>query len=93
MKVDTVFMIDLTKIEGDGEFMCPCCSIVISLDDESGVICRVTNVKMKNDGSLEHTTLLCRCGSITHLVGFEALQEMDYELALSEFCDGIEALQ
>ena len=93
MMVDTVFMIDLTKIEGDGEFLCPCCGIVISPDDESGVIYEVTNVKTKNDGSLEQTTLLCGCGSIIHLVGFEALQEMDYELALSEFCDRIEALQ
>jgi hypothetical protein len=93
MMVDTVFMIDLPKIEGDGEFICLSCGIIISPDDESGAICEVTSVKTKNDDSLEQTTLLCGCGSIKHLVGFEALQEMDYELALSEFCDRIEALQ
>ena len=70
--------IDLREIEGDGNFLCPTCKEVISPDDESGLTYDVVEIKTKEDGSMEDVIIKCKkCGSIIHLVGFEALPETE----------------
>ena len=74
--MERIFKIDLTKIEGDGEFNCPYCGIRISPDDYSGFTYRILNVKMKIDGRVEEATVRCgTCGSIICLDGFGLLED------------------
>ncbi len=74
----SVFRIDLTQIEGEGDFLCPSCKTPISPDDESEVTYQVADVKTGKDGALESLTIRCKkCRSTIHLVGFEALNELD----------------
>jgi len=73
----SVFTIDLTKIEGYGEFPCPLCREIISPDDESGEAYEIIALKPSEDLSLEETTIVCKkCESIIHLQGFERLREI-----------------
>jgi predicted RNA-binding Zn-ribbon protein involved in translation (DUF1610 family) len=65
-----VYKIDLTKIEGDGDFPCPKCGVVISPDDESEQVYTIIDTKMRGD-SLEELIVSCnKCGSKIHIVGF-----------------------
>jgi DNA-directed RNA polymerase subunit RPC12/RpoP len=76
------FHIDLTKIEGEGEFLCSTCGKIISPDDETGMTYDILETKTDEDGTLENIIIQCKtCGSITHIKGFEALTEtpdLDY---------------
>ena len=75
MKQQQIFHIDLTKIDGDGDFPCPSCGEIISPDDDSGIPYDIIDVKTKN-GSLEKLIIICnRCKSLIHLTGFENLTE------------------
>jgi len=70
------FRIDLTKIEGDGEFCCPACGLTISPDDFSGLAYRILDVKAKVDGRAEEVIVQCgTCGSIIYLDGFDLLED------------------
>jgi hypothetical protein len=72
------FRIDLNSIEGDGEFPCPSCGAPISPDDESEATYEITDIKTKEDGSLETLSVLCKqCGSTINLEGFKALNGLD----------------
>ncbi len=74
----SAFRIDLSTIDGDGEFPCPSCGKPISPDDETEVTYIITDVKTREDGSLETLSVLCKqCGSTIHLEGFEALNGLD----------------
>jgi predicted RNA-binding Zn-ribbon protein involved in translation (DUF1610 family) len=65
-----LFTIDLSKIEGGGDFPCPNCGIVISPDDETEETYTIVNTKLKGE-SLEELTLRCsKCGSKIRLTGF-----------------------
>jgi predicted RNA-binding Zn-ribbon protein involved in translation (DUF1610 family) len=69
-----MFKVDLTQIEGDGEFPCPSCGGLISPDDESEVTYEVTDIKTREEGSLETLNIICKnCGSTILIGGFEAL--------------------
>jgi len=73
------FGIDLTKIEGDGEFHCPACGITISPDDYSGLTYNILDVKTKVDGRVEEVIVQCgRCGSIICLDGFDAFLDLSF---------------
>ena len=70
------FHIDLTKIEGEGEFLCSTCGRIISPDDETSMAYDILETKANEDGTLEEITIQCKkCGTITHIKGFEALTE------------------
>jgi len=70
MKHDQVFQIDLTKIEGSGDFACPNCGVMISPEDETENAYTILETKMKKE-FLEELIIQCnRCGSRMHLVGF-----------------------
>jgi len=67
-KVD--FMIDLRKIDGDGDFPCPKCGTIISPDDESEEVYDDPEPLMRGT-ELEAVLLRCKkCGSTIKLVGF-----------------------
>jgi hypothetical protein len=69
------FRIDLTEIEGDGEFRCPTCGIMISPDDYSKMIYEILDIKRGKDGAVEEAYLQCRrCRSIICLDGFDLLE-------------------
>jgi hypothetical protein len=73
--MQSMFKIDLTKLEGDGEFPCPACGTTISPDDYSGITYNVLKVKMKPDGTIGEVCIQCeKCRSTICLVGFGTLQ-------------------
>ena len=77
MKQTKVLRIDLTKIEGDGDFPCPRCGIMISPDDSTEEKYSVLESKVNRKG-LEEVVIVCNsCGSPIHLTGFSLLQEKD----------------
>jgi len=81
------FQIDLRKIEGEGEFPCPTCGEVISPDDYSEITYTISDIKTKEDGTVQEITVQCRkCGSIICLNGFDAFQDLGYS---DKYC-GIE---
>lgn len=76
MKQTNVHKLDLTKIEGDGDFPCPRCGILISPEDSTEEKYALLEPKINNDG-LEEVVILCKsCGSHIHLTGFSLLQEI-----------------
>ncbi len=72
MKRPQLYEIDLTKIEGAGDFPCPNCGVNISPEDETDSVYQIVNTKIKN-GSLQELIILCNnCGSKIRLMGFLA---------------------
>jgi len=70
MKQSQVYRIDLTKIEGDGDFPCPNCGAVISPDDETEDVYVILETKLKGE-VLQELVIQCnRCKSKIHLTGF-----------------------
>jgi len=65
-----MFTIDLSKIEGKGDFPCPSCGVVISPDDVSDSVYLILETKVSGD-SLEELIIQCnKCGSKIRLTGF-----------------------
>jgi predicted RNA-binding Zn-ribbon protein involved in translation (DUF1610 family) len=70
-KTSTVCIIDLTKIEGDGDFQCPSCGAMISPEDETENTYAIQEVKMHENEQLEKLVIRCNgCGSVIHITGF-----------------------
>ncbi len=70
-----IFKVDITQIEGDGDFPCPKCGVMISPDDETETVYRIVDTKVKNQ-NLEELVILCnKCGSKIRLVGFLPLEK------------------
>lgn len=68
--------LDLTKIDGNGDFPCPNCGVTISPEDESEDVYTILEEKVRND-ALEEMLIKCnRCGKQIRLTGFSLL-EMD----------------
>jgi hypothetical protein len=73
------FEVDLSKLQGEGDFPCPRCGIIISPDDESEETYTVLETKGDED-SLEEVTIQCKkCESIIQLRGFDKLEEVESE--------------
>jgi DNA-directed RNA polymerase subunit RPC12/RpoP len=65
-----IFKVDITQIEGDGDFPCPKCGVIISPEDETETVFKIVNTKVKKQ-KLEELSILCnKCGSKIRLVGF-----------------------
>jgi len=65
-----IFTIDLSSIDGDGDFPCPNCGVMISPEDESENVYTIVDTKV-NGESLEELTIQCnRCRSKIRLTGF-----------------------
>ena len=70
VKKNMMYIIDLTKIDGDGAFPCPKCGTIISPDDETEEIYEIVQTRVKNDELAELTLMCNKCGSTIRLVGF-----------------------
>lgn len=71
----STFRIDLNEIDGDGEFTCPKCHIMISPDDESEEVYRVLDI-LENEDGLENIVIRCNnCHCTIRLEGFSALNQ------------------
>ena len=76
MKQPLVYEVDLTKIQGDGNFSCPNCGVIISPEDETEDVYRILETKVKGE-DLEELLIQCNeCGSKIRLFGF-LIPEMD----------------
>jgi len=74
VKQPLVYEVDLTKIQGDGDFPCPNCGVTISPEDETEDVYRILETKVK-DQSLKELVIQCnKCGSKIRLVGFVVLE-------------------
>lgn len=61
---------DLTKIQGNGDFSCPNCKVTISPEDEREDVYRILETKVKGQ-DLEELLIQCnKCESKIRLVGF-----------------------
>ncbi len=70
-KTSTMYIIDLTKIEGDGDFPCPRCGVIMSPEDETENTYAIQEVKMQENEQLEKLVIRCNgCGSVIHITGF-----------------------
>ena len=70
MKQPLVYEVDLTKIQGEGDFPCPNCGVIISPEDETEDVYRILETKVKGE-SLEELVIQCnKCGSRIRMVGF-----------------------
>ena len=70
MNTPLVHQVDLTKLEGEGDFPCPGCGVVISPEDETEDVYEIVSTKV-NGEDLEELVIQCnRCKSKIRLVGF-----------------------
>ena len=70
MKQPLVYEVNLTEIQGDGDFPCPNCGVIISPEDETEDVYRILETKVKGK-ALEELVIQCnKCGSKIRLVGF-----------------------
>lgn len=70
MKQVLWYTIDLRKIEGTGEFLCPCCGVKISPDDETEDVYSILEAKVNTD-KLESLLINCNnCKNKILLTGF-----------------------
>ncbi|MFX0211019.1 MAG: hypothetical protein ACFFDT_33885 [Candidatus Hodarchaeota archaeon] len=70
MKQPLVHTVDLTKIQGDGDFPCPSCGAIMSPEDETEDVYCILETKIK-DQALEEIVIRCKkCESKIRLVGF-----------------------
>ena len=64
------YRIDLTKIDGDGEFPCPRCGVNIRPEDITNDKYDILRINSEN-GFLEEVVIACKkCESTIYLVGF-----------------------
>ena len=65
------YTVDLSKIDGRGEFKCPKCKTEISPDDTTETAYTIIEPVVRSD-SLERIVIQCnKCGSTIRLVGFQ----------------------
>jgi hypothetical protein len=70
-----VYKIDLTRINGSGEFPCLRCGNVISPDDTTEKAYSILEPKVNSQGLKELVIQCNKCGSFIHLTGFSLLQD------------------
>jgi hypothetical protein len=93
MRQKQVYVLDLNKIGGNGDFSCPHCGAAISPDDCTEETYSILEAKVDRHG-LEELVIRCnRCTRQLHLTGFSLLQklpETDKEKSMSEREEPIE---
>jgi len=76
MKQIHIYKIDLTEIEGRGDFSCPKCGAKISPDDQTETIYSILGSLVKNN-CLEEVGICCqKCYSHIHITGFSLLHKI-----------------
>lgn len=74
MKQKLIFNVDLVKLEGKGDFLCPCCGIMISPDDETEEVYSILKAEVRND-LLENLLIRCNnCSNEILLTGFSIIK-------------------
>ena len=77
MKQIQVYVLDLTKIDGSGDFSCPNCGNEISPDEYTEEAYSILEANV-NDQGLEELSIRCnKCESELHLTGFSLLQKLN----------------
>jgi uncharacterized C2H2 Zn-finger protein len=76
MKQIHVYKLDLTKIDGNGDFSCPKCGAIISPDDVTEEAYSILETKVNKFGLGELVIRCNRCTSQIHLTGFSLLQKI-----------------
>jgi predicted RNA-binding Zn-ribbon protein involved in translation (DUF1610 family) len=77
MEKGKLFVIDLSKLKGTGDFQCPKCGTTISPDDQSDEVYTILKPIVKDD-RLEKIVLQCNsCRSKISLVGFHSLRKIE----------------
>ena len=70
------YKVDLSKIEGSGDFPCPKCGAELSPEDETEAMYSIKEIKIRRD-RLEELLIQChRCESLIHLAGFKLLDDL-----------------
>jgi hypothetical protein len=71
-----MYVLDLTKVDGSGDFSCPECGTAISPDDCTEDAYSILETKVNNQG-LQELVIRCNtCVSQLHLTGFSLLQKL-----------------
>ena len=77
MKQIHAYKIDLTEIEGSGDFACPKCGAKISPDDQTQTVYSILGSKVNNDW-LEEIVICChKCYSHIHLTSFSLMKKIE----------------
>jgi len=70
MQPPLVYKMNLTELQGEGDFPCPCCGTIISPEDETEDVYMILDTKVSGD-NLEELEIQCnKCNSKIRLVGF-----------------------
>ena len=70
MKPPLVYQVNLAELQGEGDFPCPSCGVVISPEDETEDVYVIVDTKVRGD-DLEELVIQCnQCKSKIRLVGF-----------------------
>ena len=70
MKQLLVYIVDLLKLNGNGDFLCPCCGVFISPDDETNESYTIVEASVKDD-TLENLLIKCKnCSNEILITGF-----------------------
>jgi len=73
MKQRLIHTVDLTRIQGDGDFQCPKCGTKISPDDKTDKVYCILETKLV-DNDLEELAIQClNCKSTIRITGFLAI--------------------
>ena len=77
MKQQMVYLVDLSKIQGNGDFACPKCGLVLSPDDETEEnYCILEPIVKGNE--LDALIIQCQhCQCTIRLTGFQLLKIVD----------------
>lgn len=71
------YKVDLTKIDGSGDFSCPKCGVKMSPEDPTESTYSIKEIKTRLD-RLEELVIQCKtCESLIHLAGFKLLDSLD----------------
>jgi len=72
MQPPLVYKMSLIELQGEGEFPCPGCGIIISPEDETDDAYAILDTKVC-DGELEELEIQCnKCKSKIRLTGFSS---------------------
>ena len=65
-----VYQMNLAELQGEGDFLCPSCGVVISPEDETEDVYIIIDTKVSGE-DLEELVIQCNhCKSKIRLVGF-----------------------
>ena len=76
MKQIHAYVLDLTKIAGNGAFWCPKCGVTMSPDDETEEVYSIIEAKLKGQILQDLVIQRNRCACQIHLTGFALLQKL-----------------